>query len=57
VVPRPGRRLEPEDFLTFGGQRLARYKLPRSVVLVDALPRTAAGKIDKEQLKKVHGGP
>jgi fatty-acyl-CoA synthase len=56
VVPRPGARLEAEELLAFAGQRLARYKLPRSVILVEALPRTAAGKIDKERLKKEQGG-
>ena len=56
VVPKTGARLEAEALLAFAGQRLARYKLPRSVIVVEALPRTAAGKIDKECLKKVHGG-
>jgi fatty-acyl-CoA synthase len=56
VVPRPGQRLDPDDLMAFGGERLARYKLPKRVVLVEALPRTAAGKIDKERLKTQYGG-
>lgn len=35
------------DFL---GQRLARYKLPRRIVVLEALPLTAVGKIDKKLL-------
>jgi len=31
-------------------ERLARYKLPRSIVVVEALPLTAIGKIDKKSL-------
>jgi fatty-acyl-CoA synthase len=31
-------------------ERLARYKLPRSIVVVEALPLTAIGKIDKKAL-------
>ncbi len=31
-------------------ERLARYKLPRSIVVIDALPLTAIGKIDKKLL-------
>ena len=31
-------------------ERLARYKLPRSIVVVDALPLTAIGKVDKKSL-------
>jgi len=56
VVPKPGQELDPDDLMTFGGERLARYKLPKRVVLVEALPRTAAGKIDKESLTKRYGG-
>jgi fatty-acyl-CoA synthase len=57
VVPRAGARLDPDDLTSFAGGRMARYKIPRSFVLVDALPRTAAGKVDKESLRKEHGGP
>ena len=56
VMPKPGRALRLEDLLAFGGERLARYKLPRRVAFVEALPRTAAGKIDKELLRKRYGG-
>ena len=57
VVLRTGAEVEPADLVAFAEGRLARYKIPRSFVLVDALPRTAAGKVDKERLKKEHGGP
>ncbi len=56
VVARPGGMVEAEELIRFGGQRMARYKLPRRIVVVAALPRTAAGKVDKVQLKKEHGG-
>jgi len=36
--------------LAWAGQRLARYKLPRDVVLVAELPRTASGKVQKHAL-------
>ena len=35
--------------------RLAGYKLPRDVVLVDALPRNASGKVVKGELRAAHG--
>jgi acyl-CoA synthetase (AMP-forming)/AMP-acid ligase II len=57
VVPRAGTSIDPAELVAFAEGRLARYKIPRSFVLVDALPRTAAGKVDKERLKKEHGGP
>lgn len=48
VVARPG--LEPAALLAFARERLARYKVPKTAVIVDALPRTGAGKIDKKRL-------
>lgn len=42
-----------EVLLAFLGERLARYKLPKSVVVLDALPRTGAGKIDKRALAQL----
>ena len=40
-----------EELKTVLGERLARYKLPRSIVLLDKLPLTAIGKLDKKQLE------
>jgi fatty-acyl-CoA synthase len=42
---------DEDDLRAFLGERLARYKLPRSFVLLDALPLTAIGKIDKKRLE------
>lgn len=36
-------------------EALAHYKCPRSITLVEALPRTAMGKIDKRALRAQHG--
>jgi fatty-acyl-CoA synthase len=41
---------DEDDLRSFLGERLARYKLPRSIVTIDALPLTAIGKIDKKLL-------
>ena len=40
-----------QDLRAFLAERLAKYKLPRSIVLLDALPLTAIGKIDKKLLE------
>ena len=40
------------DLKAFLDERLARYKLPRSIALLDELPLTAIGKLDKKRLEK-----
>ena len=37
--------------------RLASYKIPRHIVFVDALPRTASGKVRRIQLMEPHTTP
>jgi len=51
VVPRPGASVTPDDLLLFCRGRLARYKVPARVTLVDALPRNAAGKLLRRALR------
>jgi fatty-acyl-CoA synthase len=51
VVLRDGHRTEPEELLAFLHGRIAKYKIPKSVVFTDALPRTASGKIIKKDLR------
>ena len=43
------------DLEPFLNERLARYKHPKELVLVDALPRNASGKVVKPQLRKQYG--
>jgi long-chain acyl-CoA synthetase len=52
VVPRPGARPAAEDLIAFARERLAGYKLPRSVDFVAELPRTPSGKVLKRELRK-----
>src|SRR5699024_2315196 len=55
VVVREGYELTEADVLTFLDGKLARYKIPKSVVFVDELPRTASGKVRKPQLRELYG--
>ncbi|NNJ11716.1 long-chain fatty acid--CoA ligase [Chloroflexales bacterium ZM16-3] len=57
AVPRPGQSLDPSDLLAFAGERLARYKLPKRVIVADTLPKTAAGKVDKQSLVRMYVTP
>ena len=51
VVLREGATATPEEILGFLDGRLARYKIPRTVVLVDALARNATGKLLRHKLR------
>ena len=46
VERRPGAALDEATVLAAAGAHLARYELPVAVTVVDALPRTASGKVD-----------
>jgi fatty-acyl-CoA synthase len=50
VVPRAGRSVDLGTLPAAFEGRLARYKQPRQIVLVDALPKTALGKVRKLDL-------
>lgn len=52
VTAREGFTLSEQDVQDHLQNRLARYKIPKSVVVVDDLPRTASGKIRKADLRK-----
>ncbi len=52
VVMRPGREpLTPEAVHEFCADRLARYKVPRYVHVVDAFPMTVTGKVRKVEMR------
>jgi long-chain acyl-CoA synthetase len=55
VVPAAGAAVDPEELLAAAGRRLARFKLPRSIDVVAALPHTVTGKIMKWQLRAKGG--
>jgi fatty-acyl-CoA synthase len=50
LVLRPGQAADDDALAAFLRERLARYKLPRRYVRLDALPKTALGKVQKAAL-------
>lgn len=52
VVPREGVDLAPRDVRAWVRTRLARYKAPRRIWLVDELPRTPTGKVQRGELAR-----
>ena len=45
VVPKPGCTLTADDLMDWARDRMAAYKIPRLVEIVDALPKSGAGKV------------
>jgi acyl-CoA synthetase (AMP-forming)/AMP-acid ligase II len=52
VVAKPEATLDASDIIAFCRQRLAGYKTPRSVDVVEALPRNPTGKVLKRMLRQ-----
>jgi long-chain acyl-CoA synthetase len=50
VVAAPGRTIDRKDLLRLAQTRLARYKLPTRVEVVDTVPRTFGGKVVRRML-------
>ncbi|GAB3028976.1 long-chain fatty acid--CoA ligase [Parafrigoribacterium mesophilum] len=53
VTVRDGFGLAEDDVRRHLESRIARYKIPKSVVIVDELPRTASGKVRKAELRRM----
>jgi fatty-acyl-CoA synthase len=54
VVPRPGHSVDAARVRDACRERLARYKVPRHVHMVDALPLSPQGKVLKKELRRLY---
>jgi fatty-acyl-CoA synthase len=54
VVPRAGREVDEGRILDRCRERLARFKVPREVRLVEKLPLSAQGKVLKKELRRLY---
>jgi acyl-CoA synthetase (AMP-forming)/AMP-acid ligase II len=52
VVPRPGMTVDANELVVWTKERIANFKVPRRVIVVDALPLNASGKVLKYELRK-----
>jgi acyl-CoA synthetase (AMP-forming)/AMP-acid ligase II len=52
VVARPGAHVDEAEVVAWSRERMANYKVPRKVVMVDALPMNATGKVLKYALRE-----
>lgn len=51
VVPKPGMSVDEGDIIAWTRERIAAFKAPRSVDVIEALPRNASGKILRKDLR------
>jgi acyl-CoA synthetase (AMP-forming)/AMP-acid ligase II len=51
VVPRSGAALDAEELISWAREKMANFKVPRRVEIVDALPLNASGKVLKVELR------
>jgi fatty-acyl-CoA synthase len=55
IVAAPGAHLTHEAVVAHLTGRLAKYKIPASTIVVEALPLTASGKVRKHEVRKQYG--
>ena len=51
VVAKPGKSIDPDDIISWTRERLAGFKVPRSVDVIPILPRNPSGKILRRELR------
>jgi acyl-CoA synthetase (AMP-forming)/AMP-acid ligase II len=50
-VPKPGATIDPESIIGWSRERIAGFKVPKTVDIIPALPRNASGKILRKDLR------
>jgi fatty-acyl-CoA synthase len=56
IVTKPGARIDEAAVLAHCAEHLASFKVPKSVLFVDALPKNPSGKLLKRELRLAHQG-
>ncbi|WP_214368933.1 class I adenylate-forming enzyme family protein [Pseudonocardia sp. H11422] len=51
VSLRPGKTTTPDDLIAFAKERMAAYKYPRQVEILDDIPKTVTGKLLRRELR------
>jgi long-chain acyl-CoA synthetase len=52
VVKKPGAEATPAEIIAWARERIAGYKLPKTVDFVETLPRNPTGKVLRRELRK-----
>jgi fatty-acyl-CoA synthase len=54
IVLREGMTLDENELIEYCSKKLGRYKVPKKTIIVDELPKTPVGKIDKKEMQKIY---
>lgn len=52
IVPHPGQRLDADEVIAHCRKFIGGYKVPRRIAVLDELPRSAVGKVQKDKLRR-----
>jgi acyl-CoA synthetase (AMP-forming)/AMP-acid ligase II len=52
VIPRTATDVDPDEVIAWSKERMASFKYPRRVIVVDDFPRNAIGKVLKYELRE-----
>jgi len=55
IVPRDGEHMDLQALKEWAGERMSRYKIPKSMLLLEELPRNAMGKVTKPAVQDLFG--
>jgi acyl-CoA synthetase (AMP-forming)/AMP-acid ligase II len=50
-APKPGHSIDADSIITWSRERIAGFKVPKSIDVIEALPRNASGKILRKDLR------
>lgn len=56
IVPKLGASIDEKDVLEFCRKHLAQFKIPRSIEVIDEIPKNITGKILKRVLRRIAAG-
>jgi long-chain acyl-CoA synthetase len=54
IVPKQGKTIHPEQLKSFLKSHLSAFKVPKEYIALSDMPKNAAGKILKRELRKQH---
>ena len=55
VVASEGTTLDPEALRAFCGEKLPQYMVPKSIEMLEQMPKTSSGKVDYPALRRRQG--